>query len=244
MNGYSRCLALTVALGGAVACASAASGSVVANADFEKGEEAWRMKKAYSVQKGAGMNGTAALVYENADAKLPYSFPSQRIVLKKGEVYRFSAWIRTENLMPGKGSGAMLGIEWSDAEGRHLGGAYSKALSGTRDWTRIEGVTTAVPEKAASISFIPYCTPGCVGKAYFDDIEIVPYERDAVGHMLSSFYRNTAAGGVADFRVALAIPEKYSLADLTAEFSYATPDGSRKIVKAAALAYDEAGVQA
>ena len=242
MNGYSRCLALTVALGGAVACASAASGSVVDNADFEKGEEAWRMKKAYSVQKGAGMNGTAALVYENADAKLPYSFPSQRIVLKKGEVYRFSAWIRTENLMPGKGSGAMLGIEWSDAEGRHLGGAYSKALSGTRDWTRIEGVTTAVPEKAASISFIPYCTPGCVGKAYFDDIEIVPYERDAVGHMLSSFYRNTAAGGVADFRVALAIPEKYSLADLTAEFSYATPDGSRKIVKAAALAYDEAGV--
>ena len=219
-----------------------ATGGVAAvNLDFERGDEGWRMKNAYSVRKGAGMNGTAALVYENADPNLPYAVPLQRITLKKGEIYRFSAWIRTENLVSGKGCGAMLGIEWNDAEGRHLGGSYSKGLKGTHDWTRIEGVTTAIPEKAATISFIPYCMPGCVGKAYFDDIEIVPYEKPTVGHMLSSFYRNTAVEGVADFRVALAVPEKYALSDLKAEFSYAAPDGSRKTVKAETLARDEAG---
>ena len=220
--------------------ASTAFGATVANPDFERGEDAWRMKPAYSVQKGAGMNGTAALVYENADPNLPYAFPSQKIVLKKGEMYRFSAWIRTENLVPASGGGAMLAIEWSDGE-RHLGGSYSKALKGTHDWTRIEGVTTVIPDRAVNMSFVPYCTPGSVGKAYFDDIEVVPYEKPPVGHMLSSFYRNTAARGVAEFRVALAVPERYSLADLKAEFSYAEPDGSRKTVKAATFARDSAG---
>ena len=219
-----------------------ATGGVAAvNLDFERGGEGWRLKNAYSVRKGAGMNGTAALVYENQDGNLPYAFPSQSITLKQGEIYRFSAWIKTESLVPGKGCGATLGIEWKDAEGRHIGGSYSKGLKGTHDWTRIEGVTTAVPEKAATMTFIPYCTPGSVGKAYFDDIDIAPYEKPPVGHMLSSFYRNTAAEGVADFRVALAVPEKYALADLAAEVSYAAPDGSRKIVKAAAFARDEAG---
>ena len=220
--------------------ASAAFGATVANADFERGEDAWRMKPAYSVQKGAGMNGTAALVYENADPNLPYAFPSQNIVLKKGEIYRFSAWIRTENLVTASGGGALLAIEWSDGEGRHLGGAYSKALKGTHDWTRIEGVTTAIPDRAANMSFVPYCTSGSVGKAYFDDIEVTPYEKPAVGHMLSSFYRNTAARGVAEFRAALAVPEKYALADLKAEFSYAESDGSRKTAKAATLTRDAA----
>ena len=212
------------------------------NLDFERGSAGWNLPPAYSVQKGAGMNGTAALVYENADPNLPYAFPSQNIVLKKGEIYRFSAWIRTENLVTASGGGALLAIEWSDGEGRHLGGAYSKALKGTHDWTRIEGVTTAIPDRAANMSFVPYCTSGSVGKAYFDDIEVTPYEKSPVGHMLSSFYRNTAARGVAEFRVALSVPEKYALADLTAEFSYAEPDGSRKTVKAATFGRDAAGL--
>ena len=233
MNECSRIFAVTAVLGAVVMHTSIALGAIVANADFENGEEAWRMKPAYSVKRGAGMNGTSALVYENADPNLPYSFPSQKIELKKGEIYRFSAWIRTENLVPASGGGAMLAIECSDGEGRHLGGSYSKSIRGTHDWTRIEGVTTAIPDRAANMSFVPYCTPGSVGKAYFDDIEVVPYEKPAVGHMLSSFYRNTAESGVAEFRVVLSVPEKYAPADLKAEFSYATPDGSRKTMKAA-----------
>ena len=227
---------------GAASFAHDAVGSTIANADFEKGDEAWRMKKAYSVRKGAGMNGTAALVYENDDRNLPYAFPSQKITLKKGEIYRFSAWIRTENLDSGKGGGAKLAIEWNDGNGRHLGGAYSKNLSGTHDWTRIEGITTEIPERAASMTLIPYCTPGCVGRAYFDDLEIAPYEKDPVGHMLSSCYRNTAAEGVADFRVSLAVSEKFALADLCAEFSYAAADGSRKTAKAETFSRDAAGL--
>ena len=110
------------------------------NSDFERGEEGWRLKPAYSVRSGAGMNGSAGLVYENADPNLPYAFPSQPITLKAGETYRYSAWVRTENLVPAKGNGAALALEWADAEGHHLGGSYSKGLKGTHDWTFIAHV--------------------------------------------------------------------------------------------------------
>lgn len=211
------------------------------NLDFERGSAGWNLPPAYSVKKGAGMNGTAALVYENSDPNLPYAFPSCKIHLKPGQIYRFSAWIRTEGLKSANGGGAKLGIERSDANGRHLGGTYSRDLKGSENWTRIEGVTGVISEMTASISFIPYCTPGCVGKAYFDDIEIVPYEKPAVGHMISSAYRNIAAGGTLKFMVGLAIPERFALGEVAAEFSYERPDGSRKTVPAEMLTRSEAG---
>ena len=214
--------------------------SQAVNLDFERGDEGWKLPPAYSVAKGAGMNGTSALVYDNADPKLPYAFPSQKVRLEPGQTYRFSAWIRTEDLGPANVHGATLGIEWSDANGRHLGGSYAGGLKGTTDWTRLEGVTTVIPEKAASFRFIPYCSPGCVGKAYFDDMEIAPYERPIVGHLLSSAYRNTADKGRIEFRVGLAVPKKHSPEELKAEFSYETPDGSRKTVPSLVLSHDMA----
>ena len=222
--------------------ASGVAGATVVNADFEKGGEGWNLRPAYSIVKGAGMNGTSALVYENAEPKLPYAFPSQRIKLQGGQIYRFSAWIRTEGLVPGKGNGATLGLEWCDASGRLLGGSYARGLKGTEDWTRIEGVSTAISDKATSCTIIPYCTPGSVGKAYFDDIEVAPYEKPIVGHLLSSVYRNTAAKGRVEFRVGLALPERFALNELKAEFSYETTDNSRKTVAAHSLSRSESGV--
>ena len=215
-------------------------GARAANLDFERGDKGWRLPPAYFVARGSGMNGTSALVYDNADPKLPYAFPSQNVRLEPGQTYRFSAWIRTEGLGPANVHGATLGIEWSDANGRHLGGSYAGGLKGTTDWTRLEGVTTVIPEKAASFRFIPYCSPGCVGKAYFDDMEIAPYERPIVGHLLSSAYRNTADKGRIEFRVGLAVPKKHSPEELKAEFSYETPDGSRKTVPSRGLSRDMA----
>jgi hypothetical protein len=88
-----------------------ATSAPIANVDFERGEEGWRLKPAYSVQAGAGMNGSSGLVYENADPDLPYAFPTAPVELKAGETYRFAAWVRTENLVPSKGAGAAIAIE-------------------------------------------------------------------------------------------------------------------------------------
>ena len=62
---------------------------------FDEGEVA----PAATPRRGSLLyNGTSALVYENADPNLPYAFPSCKIHLKPGQIYRFSAWIRTEGL--------------------------------------------------------------------------------------------------------------------------------------------------
>ena len=45
------------------------------NLNFERGSTGWKLPSAYSVKKGEGMNGTAALVYENSNPGLPYAFP-------------------------------------------------------------------------------------------------------------------------------------------------------------------------
>lgn len=249
-------LAIAAVVGGTCVCAStstiaavaggtrvcASKIAVVSNADFEGGAAGWRLKPAYAVQPGAGMNGSAGLVYDNADANLPYAFPTQAISLEPGETYRFSAWIRTEDIVPGKGNGAALAIEWADAEGHHLGGAYSAGLKGSHDWTRIEGVTVAIPEKAATFTVIPFCTPGTTGRAFFDDIEVAPYERPAVGAMLSSAYRNTAADGMVEFRVYLDIPESLAVEDVKAEFSHESPDSSQRTAAPATLTRNTAGL--
>ena len=224
----------------ALAASMSASAAPFANADFERGEEGWRLKPAYSVQAGAGMNGSAGLVYENADPNLPYAFPTAPVELKVGASYRFSAWVRTEDLVPAKGVGAAIAIEWSDAEGRYLGGSYSQGLKGSHDWTHIVGVTTELPEKAACFTVVAYCTPGSVGKAFFDDIEIAPLEQAPVGPMLSSAYRNTAAEGRIAFCVGLAVPEKFAVGDLKAEFSFDAVDGSRRTAAPETLTRDTA----
>ena len=221
--------------------AASASAAIVPNADFEGGDDGWQLKPAYSVQPSAGMNGSSGLVYENDDPNLPYAFPSAAVHLKAGETYRYSAWVRTENLVPAKGNGATLALEWADAEGLYLGGSYAKGLKGTHNWTLIEGVTTAISEKAASFTVVPYCTPGCTGRAFFDDIEVAPYERPVVGSMLSSAYRNTAAQGRIEFLACLAIPEDRLPANLIAEFSFDAADGTRRTVKADSFRRDMAG---
>ena len=72
--------------------------------NFENGDAGWRLKPGYSVVQGEGMNGSAALVYENHDPKspyvFPYSLPTFDLMLKTGVYYRVSAMIRTENLDP------------------------------------------------------------------------------------------------------------------------------------------------
>ena len=89
---YGGCKMMGIAVILNSALLIAAAGSTVFNPDFERGDEGWRLRPAYSVQRGAGMNGTAALAYENADPKLPYAFPSQKIRLEPGQTYRFSAF--------------------------------------------------------------------------------------------------------------------------------------------------------
>ena len=213
---------------------------------FEDGGAGWTIPPAYSVVKGEGMNGTAAFVYSNDDPNLPYAYPKCEIPLETGVIYRVSGWIRTENLDPGSRNGAQIAIICQDADGKGVarqysqGEWYSPGTKGTMDWRKIEFVTRPIPPTAAKCLLLAYCTPQALGKAFFDDITVAPYEEPAVGLIFSSAYRNTAASGNIRFGVALSVPEPYLPEETKGVFSYIGLDGARREVSVTPVARDRA----
>ena len=187
------------------ACACAAEGPIVTNGGFEAGGDGkvagWRAQGKYAFRAGAGINGTGAFYYENDNPKY-YGVPGQKIQLLPGKRYRFSVWIRTEDIK-GHESGASICVEWSGADGKWLGGAYAAGVKGTRFWTKIEGMTPIIPEKAHTFHVAPYVRNGMTGKAWFDDVSVTPVEPKVVSGVCSTAYRNMAAEGDVTFRALL-----------------------------------------
>ena len=91
----------------------------------------WGDREVYRQVDGAGRDGSAALSYSNDDPAR-YRLASQRLSLQPGRKYRFSGWVKTERVA-GDESGATLCVEWSNKEGKWLGGAYPSGVRGTRD---------------------------------------------------------------------------------------------------------------
>ena len=213
--------------------------------NFEQGAAGWKLKPGYSVVKGEGMNGSAALVYENHDPKIPYVFPYSLptfdLMLKTGVYYRVSAMIRTENLDPAKGHGVRLCLTGVRTNGTWTGEAYSDIVRGTTGWKKVEFMMNPVRPDAVTCRLAVFCRPRSVGKACFDDIRIEPVIKPAVGGIASSAYRNTAAEGRVDFRVGLSVPEKYALDEMKGVYSYEGTNGVRVTGAAVISARDRAG---
>ena len=216
---------------GLAACACAAEGPIVRNGGFEdvKGGATvgWNaVGRRYVYVDGAGRSGTRALAFENDDPKF-YSFPGQRIELKAGKTYKYEVWVRTENLK-GDESGASICIEWSGPDGKWLGGSYTSGVKGTKDWTRVEGVTQPIPANARSFRVSPYVRKGLTGKAWFDDISVTPYVRPPVMGLYSSAYRNVAASGPITFKAAVSLDaDEYPLPATRGVLRYTGADGAR-----------------
>ncbi|MBR1587433.1 MAG: hypothetical protein IJ658_03815 [Kiritimatiellae bacterium] len=193
-------------LAAALAAAGAgASGPIVRNGGFEAGGDGdvagWRTHGKYAFRAGEGINGTGAFYYENGDPKY-YGVPGQKIQLTPGKRYKFSVWIRTEDLT-GDESGASICVEWCGADGKWLGGAYAGGVKGTKFWTKVDCMTPIIPEKAHTFHVAPYVRKGMTGKAWFDDVTVTPVEPKVVSGVCSTAYRNMAAAGDVTFRALL-----------------------------------------
>ncbi len=202
---------------------AATRAELVKDGEFENRQTPWQIPEGgcYSFQEGAGRNGTRALAYENHNPQTEYRLPRQFIKARPGAVYCYSGWIRAEDLKVSEpGFAAQVCVEWQDASGRMIGGDYAPGLRNgtTPDWVKVQWVTPPLPANAATVTVTPYAQRGATGKVWFDDVSVVEYGRDPVEGIFSSAYRNTAHAGTVDFRAVLAVPEKYRLADLKAEF--------------------------
>lgn len=145
--------------------------SLVANPDFEAGAEGWGLPaQQWSLCDTVGHSGARSARIVNQDPEV-YVLAGSPVAVTPGEVYAFSAWVRTEGV-EGSDSGATVCLEWHDAAGAYLGGSYPQGLKGTNDWTRIQAVSSPMPAEATGATITVYLRKGCTGTAWFDDVEV------------------------------------------------------------------------
>ena len=177
---------------------SASAAAIVRNSGFEVGDGAsavgWgAMNSPYALAEHEGRNGTRALCFD-VKKDSPYAFPSQKVELEPGERYLVEGWVRTENLV-GSGAGAALALEWRMKDGSWGGGKYASGMKGTSAGYEKMRLVVEVPKNVGSCTLSPYVDKGAVGRAWFDDLSIVPFEGPALGALVTDAYRNVAVDG-------------------------------------------------
>jgi len=86
-----------------------------------------------------------------------------------GRAYAAEVWVRTKDLVPGKGAGAALNVQVTDSYARELATAeVPLGLSGTNDWTPITLVVAGPPQ--ARRLWVSMKLDAESGTAWFDDI--------------------------------------------------------------------------
>ena len=219
-------------------------GSLLKNGDFEigtlPGADGWTMCPHYRVEEGAGRNGSRGLIVENSDPNaMSGEFCGQFVEAKPGFKYRFSGWVKCENVTghakdTGIKARVLVLVFVFDAKGKGLGEYYTEFKAGTvSDWTRIEGETPTLPPTAARLQVNPFVWHNATGRAWFDDISIEKIEAVPVRGLYSSSYRDIAWDGFVKFSAVLGIDTAVMPLDvLTAEFVYSTGNYTCKRVPA------------
>lgn len=147
------------------------------NGQFDEGSKGWTLPKGAEVKSNEGLNQTGALFMEVTNPGFQ-PMAVQNVPLRPNTTYRFSVQIRTEDCKvlkgtPGFWTGASICVEFA-RDGKYVGGSYHVAgVNGTSNWTRREG-TVVVPAGVDSGTITLLIRKGNTGKAWFDDVSIVP----------------------------------------------------------------------
>ncbi len=152
-----------VVLGTAFAIAwQAVAGNVVdiKNAAFERTESdgypsGWSRGANWHGER-SGHNGSGGIVYETD--KVPVEgrqHVRQKVALRPGKRYRFSGLVKTKDLAIERKTNALgitVYISGFNAQGKQVFGAAAKPfVQGTRDWVKVEGITSEIPDDVVDV---------------------------------------------------------------------------------------------
>ncbi len=164
--------------------------NLVENPSFEDVREgslaAWSYDPAvFGPDQTVASSGARSLRFVNHDPDR-YVLCTQVIPLEPGHVYELRARIRTQGIA-GRDTGATVCLEWSDAEGRYLGGYYPEGVGGdTLNWTEIGGLSPPVPAGAARATVSCYVRRGMTGTAWWDEVSVRRWRRRPMVSILTS----------------------------------------------------------
>lgn len=152
--------------------ATAATGAnLIRNASFEGGEAArprgWRPER-YSGQATlsigtpghTGERGALVSSEQGADASW-----STTVSIEPFARYRLSGWVKTENVAPTSGRGALLNVHTMAA-------AATTAVTGTADWQQLQVEFDVEDQDSLQINCLFGGFGSATGKAWFDDVRL------------------------------------------------------------------------
>ncbi len=146
--------------------------NLITNPDFENDNSGWEFRRyqaspraepAFDHAPGQGRNGGGALrIRSNARADVGAAGTFR---VKPNTTYRFGGWIRTENLEPAGGRGAMMNVHGTEA--------ITPAVTGTEDWAEISGTFNSGGADSVIINCLFGGYGGARGTAWWDDVYLI-----------------------------------------------------------------------
>ena len=128
-------------------------------------ESTWGGSAKFAVDESVGHTAAPSVVVassEGADAS--WSF---RVELKPRTDYRLSAWIKTESVDAGTGSGALMNLHELQMEGKSL------ATTGTTEWTQVTTEFHSGTHTSLLVNLLLGGWGRSTGKVWFDDVELI-----------------------------------------------------------------------
>jgi putative membrane-bound dehydrogenase-like protein len=152
-----------------------------------------------------GRNGSPALVIKSA-TRADVSGAAE-VTVKPNTRYRVGGWVRTENLVAGRGRGAMMNV--------HMTEAQTAAITGTTDWTEVSAEFNSGSETRVLVNCLFGGFGGSTGIAYWDDVYMHEVAAGDAGSMIAPVAARFAASASPADKKAVAD----ALASRTDEFS-------------------------
>ena len=161
------CMLLTTAL---MLSQGASPENLIPNGSFEKGgkepsgwaAKTWQGDAEFEYAK-TGRTGKRCVGIESkegADASW-----MMNVSVEPFSIYRFSGWIKTENVVPGSSKGALFNIH-------NFQPMQTETVTGTQDWTRVELVIETGDRDSIQLNCLFGGWGLATGKAWFDDLEL------------------------------------------------------------------------
>lgn len=222
---------------GVAGVSSGETSALARNLDFENGFSGWkRPSRMWSVQSGAGYNGSNGLVWE-CDDRAHYEYPAQAVAVEPYAAYRISALVKVDSLQGGK---AQFGMEWMDRDGKWLAGSYADPVDDNgilKDgWVRYETLTKVMPPNVGKCSLLCVISKGSTGRVRYDDLSIEKVSLAPIAYLISSAYRDSAEKGKVRILASIHVDPKTTIAELAC----ACKDGSVRVLQPSFFAADRA----
>lgn len=160
---------LTVALA-CLGIAWANSALAAPNASFEQANgqnpQGWRTFKwggdgVFEYAKGGHTGDRCVTIASEGGGDIAWT---ASVPVEPYSVYRLSAWIKTENVKPSNGRGALINLHGLETA--------TKALTGDNDWTRVDTTFQTDEQDSVQVNCLFGGWGLATGKAWYDDVQI------------------------------------------------------------------------